>query len=812
MNTTNAIETHLNTRFTRIAAAVAAALVLTACGGGGGSSGGVRPSDPTVDAPTTGGGAPSTGGTTTPAPPSEPSEPEAPVDPVIPVDPVVDPIEPVIPPPVVVPEIPPFDDGMPEPDFSDPGYSGPTAEEIEFQKNGFLGAINAQAAYDSVDGNTISGAGITVAVIDSGVDITHSEFAGRILAGKYFDGEANDQPMHSTDGHGTHVAGLIGAAKDGAGMHGVAYGATLLPVGVAPVALSEQTFADIFEYARANGAKVYNNSWGMDLDIDSIASQAEAEAFLPNVAPTLKRIAQEGGVVVFAAGNEALDNPQFWARLPEKLAYLKDNWIAVVAIDETGHLAAYSNACGTTETANWCIAAPGGSLANSIYSTVNGNNYGMMSGTSMATPIVSGSVAVLMERFPTMTAQQIVDRLFYSANKTGQYANTALYGQGLLDLGAAANPIGGLFLPEGMSIFGSVTSLSSASISMPEQMAEQMKAQLAETKILAVDGYQRAPFQISAASLVNAAGDKQEKIADKMNRQAARETLQSATGASLGYRQSNGSEMVMVANLANGGKMMMANDAPYSAVEQAMSGLNLTPAAIQDHMAPRLNENLRSMAFGYSAPVGGDWKLGMMGYGGSVNATLATGMGLSLSRKIGDFGVNFTLSTHQGDTESNIDTVARLSAGSGDLNKTGFKTMLTYRPSETLEVFGLLDLGRSSAQSKAAGLFSLDQKRTDVALSFGASQAIGDFVVSGLYRFEQGARSQMSLSMPGWVKADGTVLMHSAKVSLKEEDVHGAALHLEGKLDRHDLMRIGAGVSARTDGRHEAMVTFTQKF
>ena len=835
MHTT--FETRPNLRFSQIAAAVAAALVLTACGGGGGSSGGVRPNDPTVGAPSTGGGsggstnvpaptpAPETNTPTpapetdTPAPSPEPT-PEPTPTPDAPV--VTDPdtplfIEPIAPPaPPVAPEAPTEPEAPAEPTEpespTEPEVQQPTAEELEFGKNAFLGAINAQAAYDSVDGKVISGAGVTVAVIDSGVDAAHTEFNGRILQGKYFDGENNDQAMHDPDGHGTHVAGLIGAAKDGAGMHGVAFGATILPVGVAPVALAEQTFSDIFEYARANGAKVYNNSWAMDLDINSLADRAAAEAFLPNLSQTLKRVAEEGGVVVFAAGNEAATDPQFWARLPEKLDYLKENWIAVVAVDETGKLATYSNACGTSETATWCLAAPGGGFETSIYSTVPNQNYGMQSGTSMASPIVSGSVAVLMERFPTLTGDQIVDRLFVSANKTGEYADTTLYGQGLLDLGAAANPIGGLFVPTSTSIHGEVASLESAAISMSPQMAEQMKAQLAGQSVLAVDGFQRAPFQIEAASLVTSSDDKSEKIADKMSRQAGRETLTASNGAKFGYRQSNGSEMVMVANLANGSTMMMASDAPYAAIEQAMGGLNLAPAAIQDHLSPRLNESHRSMAFGYAAPIGADWKMGVMGYGGNLNnaeESASTGMGVSFARQMGDVGMSLSFSAQQGETAN---MMARLGADKGDVSQAGFKAMMTYRPTESLEMFGLLDLGLARSNTSTSGVFSMAEKRSNLALAFGASQAMGNFVVSGLYRFEQGGRSEMSLTMPGWVKADGSVLMNSTKVSLKEDEVHAAALHFEGKLDRAGMMRMGAGLSARTDGRHEAMLTYNLKF
>ena len=117
--------------------------------------------------------------------------------------------------------------------------------------------------------------------------------------------------------------------------------------------------------------------------------------------------------------------------------------IAAVALDSSGVIASYSNRCGAASA--FCIAAPGRHYAPS-----GTNGYTTVQGTSFAAPTVAGSLAILKQAFPSLGNDELVTRLFATANKTGIYASTATYGQGLVDLDAATQPLGTLmFLMNG---------------------------------------------------------------------------------------------------------------------------------------------------------------------------------------------------------------------------------------------------------------------------------------------------------------------------------------------------------------------------
>ena len=138
----------------------------------------------------------------------------------------------------------------------------------EFNNQYGLGNINAHYAYaygQHQTGSPFSGRGVTVAVVDSGVDRSHSEFSGRILPG--YNAASPGNSVRDPDGHGTGVAGVIAAAKtgsiDGARVHGVAYESTILPVQTATDASGNFPYAgNGLGYAVTSGAFVVNNSWG----------------------------------------------------------------------------------------------------------------------------------------------------------------------------------------------------------------------------------------------------------------------------------------------------------------------------------------------------------------------------------------------------------------------------------------------------------------------------------------------------------------------------------------------------------------------
>ena len=270
--------------------------------------------------------------------------------------------------------------------------------------------INATTAWDTTQGNPST----IVAVIDSGLDTSHPEFAGRLwvntaeangVPGVDDDGDGlvddingwsystNTNNVYDDNGHGTHVSGIIAATgNNGVGVAGVNWQAKIMPIkfiGADGNGSVDDAIKAIY-YAVDHGARVINASWGGG---DHIKALTDAISY-----------ANDHNVVfVTAAGNESVNNGLVKSypandRLP--------NVISVAALDPNGFLASFSNYGSTTVD----IAAPG----VNIRSTVPGG-YATYSGTSMAAPYVTGVVSLLVGLHPEMKAFQIVQRVLNAA-------------------------------------------------------------------------------------------------------------------------------------------------------------------------------------------------------------------------------------------------------------------------------------------------------------------------------------------------------------------------------------------------------------
>lgn len=390
-------------------------------------------------------------------------------------------------------------------------------ETDEFLRQEGLVLINASSMYAA--GGT--GANVKVGVADSGINAVETNAAGleqkdRLInldgqASFNFDGANVAGFASDTNGHGTHVAGIIAAPKNNVGIHGVAFDAILANYKIMDnagvVTATDADLAQMLSIARANDVDIMNNSWGSNIAINDAGAGAQIAA-LTNFSNEAKTYVANGGVLVFAAGNSSRANPSAEAGIPEQVADLEAGWIVVMAVDLNGNEPIFTNRCGVAS--DYCIAAPGGgdlggtgilSMDTVPDSTVR------LSGTSQAAPHVSGALAALKSLFPTLTLQQIRSRLFITANKTGSFANTSIFGQGLMDLNAASNPVGGLSIPTSGSITGAKSGvagngvLSSNHIVLPRAILRDLNLQ---KNVLVVDNFQNAPFQISTQYLVSA--------------------------------------------------------------------------------------------------------------------------------------------------------------------------------------------------------------------------------------------------------------------------------------------------------------------
>ena len=319
-------------------------------------------------------------------------------------------------------------------------------ETTEYLAAGGLANINASTAY--ARGGT--GAGVTVAVIDSGVDLFHFELDGNIAGGVdivdgVLEGGAgtagttsgdgyDSHNANPSDGHGTHVAGIIAAEKNDAEMHGVAFGASILAIKATQPAdglFDPDDVADAIDYARLNGADVINMSLSFGQGVG-----------IPNqITAAMVRAVNAGIVLVAAAGNDALNDPDFPASFAID-ATAQGALIAVGATDSADNIADFSNKAGTA--AGFVVMAPGVDITSA---QSNGARFATswtvpFSGTSMASPHVAGAAAILTEMYGSgttsnLTGAEIANLLITSAADLGAAGVDHTYGQGLLDLDRA---------------------------------------------------------------------------------------------------------------------------------------------------------------------------------------------------------------------------------------------------------------------------------------------------------------------------------------------------------------------------------------
>lgn len=282
-----------------------------------------------------------------------------------------------------------------------------------------VGRINADYAY----ARGITGKGVTIATMDSGISASSREFSapGKLAPG--YNAVTGMSDVTDVLGHGTHVAGIIAADRDGKGMFGVAYDATLLPIKVLSDGGRGSTTALDVGLRYAIGKAFIVN---MSLSADAAYSPA-----------ALQQAVKAGMLVVAAAGNDAAANPGWPARFAKE-AWANNQIIAVGAVDANNHIAGFSNRAG--DTAAWFLVAPG----VNILSTYLNGQYAYMSGTSMATPVVSGAAALIKQMWPALKAEQIANILFVTATDLGAPGIDPVYGRGLVNVEKAMQPVGAL--------------------------------------------------------------------------------------------------------------------------------------------------------------------------------------------------------------------------------------------------------------------------------------------------------------------------------------------------------------------------------
>lgn len=305
---------------------------------------------------------------------------------------------------------------------NDPDFSNPSPLQ-GLPASWGLKQIKAESAWDVTAGDP----SVVVAVIDTGVDMSHPDLAANLDTRNALNMVEVGRTVDDDFGHGTHVAGIIAAVgNNGLGSIGLAWKSKIMPIRVLGVDGTGTTYdtAAAIEHAVARGASVINMSLGSP-DRSKIEEQAVSRAI------------EAGVVVVAAAGNEAgsgnyLEYPACYPGV-----------LSVGAIDPELKRASFSNFNSQVS-----LVAPGVDILSTIPSRLmpggKGRAVGFLSGTSMASPFVAAAAALVLTVHPNWTPQQVADRLKKSASDltfTGDAPGYDVYtGFGLLNAaGAVAN-------------------------------------------------------------------------------------------------------------------------------------------------------------------------------------------------------------------------------------------------------------------------------------------------------------------------------------------------------------------------------------
>ncbi len=300
---------------------------------------------------------------------------------------------------------------------NDPNYASLWGMRNTGQTGGTPGAdISAEDAWDRTTGSMTP----IVAIIDSGIDYRHPDLAANMWEGIGYDFANDDDDPMDDHGHGTHVAGTVGAVgNNGVGVAGVAWRTRLMALKFLTAGgggFTDDAIAAI-EYAVANGAKISNNSWG-----GYGYSQALFDA--------IQAAGNAGHLFIAAAGNSNFSNdilPAYPASYP------LPNIISVASMDHNGNRSTFSNYGVNTVH----LAAPG----SSIFSTMPNSSYGSMSGTSMAAPHVAGVASLVLSQNPGASYTALRAAILNSVTPASNWVDFVMTG-GLLNAGGAVGGAG----------------------------------------------------------------------------------------------------------------------------------------------------------------------------------------------------------------------------------------------------------------------------------------------------------------------------------------------------------------------------------
>jgi autotransporter-associated beta strand protein len=361
---------------------------------------------------------------------------------------------PIAPPPVQQSAPPPT--SSPTPPATTSGldvYLGPQATNIfptfnQYTPTGVLTVLKA---------GVLSGSGVSIGVMDSGVNTGVASLNGRVTWFNSYVANGNSTPLQNNIssandpyGHGTVVTALLAGFQQGTYGNnngpvnffpgGVAPGATIYSAQLCDSSGNCTIYSKAYQDLTSLGVHLYNNSIAENASTYSSASAAATAS--QQVGTEFSGISPQN-VYVWAAGNNPA-NPNdisVEAEAPVYTPSLQPQWLSVVNVDigsngQVTGLDTTSDACGVT--AQWCLAAPGNDQVPIVAGSTFNTGYAV--GTSLAAPIVTGTLALIWQKYPWMVPANLTDTILTTATPIGgQTGPNSTYGWGLVNAAAAVN-------------------------------------------------------------------------------------------------------------------------------------------------------------------------------------------------------------------------------------------------------------------------------------------------------------------------------------------------------------------------------------
>ena len=420
-----------------------------------------------------------------------------------------------------------------------PGYVADAShyrtDEFEYLGSKHLSVSNFDVAYS----RGWTGKGSTIVIADTGANTAHVDLDDNIKYTKDFTGHG----MNSGATHGTHVTGIAGAEKNSVGGHGAAFDADIAVAKVSSgTSYSFQNAISAAQWGNKIGSVAINVSAEVNYDTgfkNSIVKVKDGEYYSThwyygehgysgsvNEAKKWATALGSEQVLVKAAGNAGWDysagmNQMATATDANGNLILDGKMLIVGNWDENNkQINSSSNKAGTVCTTmknGVCIDAAKIKdfyiMANgtAITSTATNGGYTTMTGTSMAAPVVTGSIAILHQMWPHMKGKHLVQLVLVTGNKDIANYNENIHGQGLLDMDAATRPVGATGLPTTGRTDGGVSAVAGGA-NVQGVAASEIQAL---TSVMVLDSFER-DFYIDLGDMAQSVDTRTASVAEQM--------------------------------------------------------------------------------------------------------------------------------------------------------------------------------------------------------------------------------------------------------------------------------------------------------